>query len=71
LKIDGKETPFIPVFGGLMGAQVETGQHQIDLEYTQPYLKQAVLVSLFFGLIFLGVIAFELISKRKKTKEMQ
>lgn len=55
LEIDGETSKLFAVNGGLTGAVIPSGEHQIRLSYSQPYLMEGLIISLVtIGSILLG-----------------
>ncbi|EST89685.1 hypothetical protein T233_01440 [Vagococcus lutrae LBD1] len=56
LKVDGVETPTMKVNYGFLGAEIESGEHEIELKYQSPWLMQSLLISIFSIIICIVLI---------------
>lgn len=69
--VDGEPTAFYPVYGdSLMAFYIEdAGEHEIEFKYMPDLYVTTAVISIDCYLIFLGLIAFEVINRvtRKKT----
>jgi uncharacterized membrane protein YfhO len=63
--IDGKIQATTTVSAGMMGFMLEKGNHNIVLEYVRPYFNMGVIVSLCSIVIFMGILVFFTLKKRK------
>ena len=61
--VDGKETEVINVNTGFMGIALEEGEHEIYFEYSTPWIKTGVIISI-LGILGLIII----IIKQTKRK---
>ena len=66
LKIDGKETKTFPVNKAFLGANLNKGNHSIELIYKTPFLRVGAVCS-FVGIILLIIISF--LDKKKFYKK--
>ena len=55
-KIDGKNTPLFKTQVCLTGMMIPSGEHEIELHYSTPYLRLGALFSM-LGLVLLGLLA--------------
>ncbi|MDR2748547.1 MAG: YfhO family protein [Bifidobacteriaceae bacterium] len=65
LKVDGKQTDISQVNGGIIGANIDKGHHEIELTYEAPGFKIGIIISvisLFLLICFCGIKVFR---KRK------
>ncbi|MDR3128136.1 MAG: YfhO family protein [Bifidobacteriaceae bacterium] len=65
LKIDGKDTPIFKVNGGIIGANIQTGQHHIELLYQAP----GYLVGCTVSLLTLVIIILVFCRQRQMRKQ--
>ena len=65
-KVDGKEVELLQADTAFMAVKVDSGLHNIVLEYETPYLKYGVLVSIagVVGFVALAVV-YEIVKKKK------
>lgn len=63
--VDGKETETLVTDEMFLGVLLDVGEHDIVFQYQTPYLKMAIMVSLIFCTIFIGIVFL----KNKKTKK--
>ncbi|WP_024614061.1 YfhO family protein [Clostridium sp. Ade.TY] len=68
LKIDGKETNTFPVNKAFLGANLNKGNHSIELTYRTPFLRIGLVCS-FVGIIIL--IAISLLGKKSINKKIK
>ncbi|AIY82685.1 bacterial membrane YfhO family protein [Clostridium baratii str. Sullivan] len=68
LKIDGKETKTFPVNKAFLGANLDKGNHSIELTYKTPFLRIGMFCS-FVGIILLIVIS--ILNKKKFNKKIE
>ena len=69
--VDGEKTEVECVDKAFVGFPLSQGHHDIKINFTAPYLKEAKLISAGGLLILAVLIVRELLSKRKKTKEVE
>lgn len=63
--VDGKEAKVELVDFGLMGLNLDKGQHTVELNYIVPYLNTGIIVSGISLLTFLLIIVLEKMQKKK------
>ena len=68
--VDGEKTEVECVDTAFVGFPLSQGHHDIRINFTAPYLKEAKLMSAGGLLILAFLIVRELLAKRKKTKEV-
>ncbi len=67
--VDGKEQEIVPLLeGGFIGLRLETGEHEVELQFTAPYSQQGKWMSL-CGLILLMILIIADLYDTKKVKE--
>lgn len=65
-KVDGKETPIEKVDAGLMGVLLEKGNHEVELQFAPPTVKEGSYVSIASMLLWGVAMAFVGFRKKKK-----
>ena len=63
LKIDGKETKTFAVNKAFLGANLDKGNHSIELTYKTPFLRLGIVCT------FIGIIILIVVSKLEKRKQ--
>ncbi|MDR3116882.1 MAG: YfhO family protein [Bifidobacteriaceae bacterium] len=56
LKIDGQKTPIFQANGGIIGAFISQGYHNIELSYSAPYYKTGIAISSITLMLLIGSI---------------
>ena len=67
--VDGKETPVYRVNLGLLGIPVDKGKHEIVFSYQPKYAKESLSLQLFVYAVYLALIVWFFIDRRKKQKK--
>ncbi|MDR3151973.1 MAG: YfhO family protein [Bifidobacteriaceae bacterium] len=62
LKVDGKEQPIFMANGGIIGSNISSGFHNIELTYKAPYYRLGIIIS--FITLF-GLLAYYFIVRRR------
>ncbi len=65
--VDGKESKLHLINIGFMGLIIEPGKHTIEIEYTIPYIRTGIIISLTGILIYLILIGLEIKKSIKKN----
>jgi uncharacterized membrane protein YfhO len=63
--VDGKAQKPTTISAGMMGFMLDKGKHTIELEFVRPYFKLGAIVSVCTLVVFLGLILFFELRKRK------
>lgn len=64
ITVDGAEVPVRIVDYGMMGIMIDKGTHQVELNYTVPYLKEGAIVTSISVLLFIGMLVLAKVKKR-------
>ncbi len=72
IKVDGKEKPLYQAQIGFMAVDLDAGEHEIELFYQTPYLKQGAIVSGCVAFFICGYVlydqVFKKVAKNRKNK---
>jgi len=69
VKVDGKEAPIEKVDAGLMGVLLEKGNHEVELQFAPPTVKEGSYVSIASILLWGVAVAFFSFRKKKGKDE--
>ena len=64
--VDGEKVETMCVNEYFLGINITSGEHEIYMEYSTPYLKIAAVISLIGIIVFIGIIIY---TKKKKGKQ--
>jgi uncharacterized membrane protein YfhO len=62
LKVDGKEQPIFQANGGIIGSNISSGFHNIELTYKAPYYRMGIIIS---SITLFGLLAYYFIVRRR------
>jgi uncharacterized membrane protein YfhO len=65
VKVDGKVAEILKVNIGLAGILLSPGDHEIEMIYNTPYLKEGMIISIIAWLIFIAAVVYYFISTKK------